>query len=72
MYVIKFDNGLYWCGYNKADMQIRKAKIYSSIKHAREVGMDCLNRKQYIFPRPLMSNIKDFKIVSVILKECEE
>ena len=72
MYVIKFDNGLYWCGYNKADMQIRKAVIYKSIKKAFEVGKDCLNRKEYIFPRTLMSNVKDFKIVSVSLKECEE
>ena len=25
LYVVKFNNGLYWCGYNTADKQIRKA-----------------------------------------------
>ena len=31
LYVVKFNNGLYWCGYNTADKQIRKAKINSMI-----------------------------------------
>ena len=66
MYVIKFNNGLYWCGYNTADKQIRKAKIYNSIKYAREAGMDCISRRQYIMPET-----NGFRIIEVELKEKE-
>ena len=40
MYVIKFDNNLYWCGYNTADKQLRKAIIYKSIKQAVAAAED--------------------------------
>ena len=66
MYVVKFNNGLYWCGYNTADKQIRKAKIYTSIKYAREVGMDVLSRRRII-----NLNTDGFQIVEVELKEKE-
>ena len=66
MYVVKFNNGLYWCGYNTADKQIRKAKIYTSIKYAREAGMDVLSRRRII-----NLNTDDFQIIEVELKEKE-
>ena len=71
MYVIKFNNGLYWCGYNTADKQIRKAKIYNSIKYAREAGMDYISRRQYIRPYTFMPEINGFRIIEVELKEKE-
>lgn len=40
MYVIKFNNKYYWCGYNKVDAQIRKAVIYKTRKIAEHVLMD--------------------------------
>ena len=66
MYVVKFNNGLYWCGYNTAGKQIRKAKIYTSIKYAREAGMDVLSRRRII-----NLNTDGFQIVEVELKEKE-
>ena len=66
LYVVKFNNGLYWCGYNTADKQIRKAKIYTSIKHAKEAGLDCLSRRRII-----NLDTDGFKIVEVELKEKE-
>ena len=66
MYVVKFNNGLYWCGYNTADKQIRKAKIYTSVKYAREAGMDVLSRRRII-----NLNTDGFKIIEVELKEKE-
>ena len=50
LYVIKFDNGLYWTGYNKASEQIRKARIYNSIKYAKEAGDNCFSRRMVIWP----------------------
>lgn len=72
LYVIKFDNGLYWTGYNKASEQIRKARIYNSIKYAKEAGDDCLTRKMVIWPQPSMSSVQSYKIVEVELIEKDE
>ena len=66
MYVVKFNNGLYWCGYNTADKQIRKAKIYTSVKYAREAGIDALSRRRII-----NLDTDGFQIVEVELKEKE-
>ena len=66
LYVVKFNNGLYWCGYNTADKQLRKAKIYTSIKYAQEAGMDCLSRRKHI-----NLTADDFQVVEVELKEKE-
>ena len=72
LYVIKFDNGLYWTGYNKASEQIRKARIYNSIKYAREAGDDCFRRRMVIWPQPAMTNVQSYKIVEVELIEKDE
>jgi hypothetical protein len=69
LYVIKFDNGLYWTGYNKASEQIRKARIYNSIKYAEEAGFDCMARRKAIWPQPTMSEVVGFRVVEVELIE---
>ena len=40
MYVIKFNNGLYWCGYNTSDKQLRKAKKLSQKELAEKLGIN--------------------------------
>lgn len=67
LYVVKFNNGLYWCGYNTADKRLRKAKIYTSIKYAQEAGLDCLSRRKAI-----NLTADGFKVVEVELKEKED
>ena len=38
MYVVFCENdGTYWCGFNKWDKQLRKAKVFHSLKYANEV-----------------------------------
>lgn len=72
MYVIKFDNGLYWCSYNHADKQLRKATIYKSLKMALSTASDCMLRIEFISPCNLMKDVKSYKIVEVELKEVGE
>ena len=72
MYVIKFDNNLYWCGYNTADKQLRKAIIYKSIKQAVAAAEDCLIRRVNIHPQNLMSIVKTYKIIKIEIKEIDE
>lgn len=35
-YVIKTTTGVYYCGYDYIDKQLRKAKIYHSLQYARD------------------------------------
>ena len=35
-YVIKTTTGAYYCGYSYIDKQLRKAKIYHSLKYAQD------------------------------------
>lgn len=48
-YVIMFDDGTYWCGYNKTDKQLRKARIYTSRKMAIDVAneISCKTSRSY-------------------------
>lgn len=64
LYVIKFSNGTYWCGYNKADKQLRKAKIYTSLRIADDVGKDALTRLRH-----QDFNADSYQVVEVDLKE---
>lgn len=59
LYVIQFNNGSFWCGYNNYGPQLRKARIYTSYKMANEVGEDCLER---------LKELKSFEILEVELK----
>lgn len=72
MFVIKFNDKYYWCGYNKVDTQIRKAVIYKTKEAARAVLKDCLSRYEVItgWDNP-DEGLDTFKVVEVELKEKE-
>ena len=78
MYVIKFNNGLYWCAFNSASTQIRKAKIYTSLKMAQHTAEDCLLRKKdirFLDVKPANNptpRIESYTIVEVSLVEVGE
>lgn len=64
LYVIKFDNGDYYCGYNHTSKQLRKALIYKSLKYANDAATDFKIRNDKL-------NLS-YKIVEVEIKEVEE
>ena len=37
MYVVQFEEGAFWCGYNQWDKQLRKAKVFHSLKFAKDI-----------------------------------
>lgn len=47
-FAIKDANGFYWCGLNYWDKQLRKAKLYNSIKWATEVKNDSRFRSKML------------------------
>lgn len=55
-YVIRFDNGAYWTGYNNYSDQVRLARIYTSIKHCRESAEDAVKR---------LSHVNSYKIIEI-------
>jgi len=59
LYVIQFNNGCYWTGYNNYDKQLRKARIYTSYKMANDAGDVCLKR---------LKAVTSFEILEVELK----
>jgi len=59
LYVIQFNNGCFWCGYNNYDKQLRKARIYTSYKMANDAGVYCLER---------LKEVKSFEILEVELR----
>lgn len=71
LYVIKFDNDLYWCGLNTVDKQIRKAKIYNSIKYATETAENILNYTKHLIYNTNIKNIKSYKLVEIEIIEKE-
>lgn len=66
-YVVKNSTGLYFSGMNQVSDQLRKAKIYHSIKYAEQT-MNSLNSNQRKFNIPF-KNPRDFKIVKVEIVE---
>lgn len=70
LYIIQFDNGAYWCGYNTIDTQIRKAVIYSSLKQANQIAKSILKAPQRL---KKYSNkylpIKSYQIFEVDIKK---
>lgn len=53
-YVIKDKNGYYFTGYDKWDIQLRKAKIYHSYNWAQEIQM----KKCYLDREPYIVKVK--------------
>lgn len=75
LYVVKFDNGTYLCGYNTIDAQIRKAVIYASIKYAKEAAEDVMKNQQRLKKNKKVSlPIKSYQIleVDIIIKQIVE
>lgn len=58
-YVIKDADGLYFIGYGKFDVQLRKAKIYHSVRHAGNI----MNDSRFVD--------KNLRLSSVIIMEGE-
>jgi hypothetical protein len=69
-YVIKNSDGLYFTGYNQVynqvSNQLRKAKIYHSIRYANDSANE-LNTN----PRRLPGVKNDFVLVKIIISEVE-
>ncbi|MBR1454496.1 MAG: hypothetical protein IJ593_07615 [Lachnospiraceae bacterium] len=63
LYAVRFNNGTYWMGLNSASAQIRKAKLYTSIKMAIEAGDNALKA-------PGSINILDTKNTERIFGYC--
>lgn len=59
-YAVKDADGLYWCGMNYWDKQLRKARFYNSLKYARAVLEDSRFRE------------KELKIITAELHEVDE
>lgn len=47
-YAVKDENGFYWCGYNEWENQIRKAKLFHSLKYANEIVVRYHNKNPII------------------------
>jgi hypothetical protein len=58
-WVIKTSNGLYWCGANLFDEQIRKAQIYHWKEKAEE-------QAAYIFKRNNISEDVTWEVITVV------
>ena len=69
LFVIKFSTGHYFCGHLSFDKQLRKAKIYAWKEAAVEYAEYLINRVRYNTP---IAPSKEYKIVSVEIKEMEE
>lgn len=80
MVVIKFNNGMYWCGNNATSTQLRKALIFNSFDYAKRAGDKVLERasKNDFIQRhdskvPIeISSFKSYKIMEVELREVGE
>ena len=48
MYVLQTDNGMFYCGYKCFDKQLRKAKIYHSLKYINDISEEYRNLKPRI------------------------
>lgn len=77
MYVIKFNNGCYWSGYNSCSPQLRKAIIYNSYKNALQSAQDTLSRRGSIkildnSKSLIDTNITDYRIHKIGLNDLGE
>ena len=68
-YVVRNSTGLYFIGMNQVSDQLRKAKIYHSIRYAEE-SMNDLNNAQRKFNMPSKTP-RDFKIIKVEISEID-
>lgn len=71
MYVIKFNNGCYWSGYNSCSPQIRKAIIYTSYKNAVQSAQDTISRRGSIKILDSNKSLIDRNIASYSIHKIE-
>ena len=64
-YVIRFDNGSYWCGMNQITWDLREAQIYKTEKNARSSAEYAINKRDGLRKRAL---INGFDILRVSIK----
>lgn len=64
-YVIRFDNGSYWCGMNHITWDLREAQIYKTEKNARSSAEYAINKRDGLRKRAL---INGFDILRVSIK----
>lgn len=43
-YIVQLESGMYWAGYNTFTDQIRKARMYNSLKHAHTDALSAIRR----------------------------
>lgn len=55
-YAVKDENGGYWTGYNFFSSQIRKAKLFHSLKYANEVI------KRFPEKNPVVVNVRIMEV----------
>ena len=67
-FVLKNSENKYFIGMNKADSQLRKAKIYTSLKHAIDSKNDINNNPRRLYGT---CGVYDFDIVPVEIREIE-
>jgi len=66
-YVLKNSEGYYFIGYNNSSDQLRKARVYTSLKQA-ENTRDEINSNPHRLPKTKL----DFKIFKIQIIEVEE
>ena len=73
-YVIRFNTGVYWCGYNAVSPQLRKAKVYTSVKQAHKVAEDVLLHYDRVSIKDTKKVVKatSYKIYEVALQIIQE
>jgi hypothetical protein len=45
-YIVQLESGMYWAGYNTFTDQIRKARMYNSLKRAHTDALDSIRRNR--------------------------
>ena len=65
-YVFQLENGLYWAGYELVD-QLRKAKLYNSLKMAKEQGIAAVKRN-----RPISSVGTKYRLLMIEIHVLDE
>lgn len=65
LYIIQFDNGEYWMGNNTMSPQLRHAKVYTSLKMAKQIAEECIRWFPKEVFKPSFQSIKSYKIFEI-------
>lgn len=69
MYVVRTSDGMYWCGTNYFDSQLRKAKIYYYLKYAQEI-LDRFPERHPEIIEVALTVVEKVKPCDCLHKEC--